>query len=123
MNKISSADINLFRIALPEIMEDAKHGAHTHFELITVTITLQNGTKGTGYTYTGGVGGNAIAAMLEHDLTPFLIGQNAEKKVFVQKWYLFEGVRLVLRTSSGKQAVEAVADDVTRIRKEIKDLK
>ena len=78
MNKISSADINLFRIALPEIMEDAKHGAHTHFELITVTITLQNGTKGTGYTYTGGVGGNAIAAMLEHDLTPFLIGQNAD---------------------------------------------
>jgi L-alanine-DL-glutamate epimerase-like enolase superfamily enzyme len=38
---------------------------------------LTDGTEGTGYTYTGGKGGHAIAAMVHHDLAPFLIGQDA----------------------------------------------
>src|ERR1700712_1855993 len=58
-------------------MSDAKHGAHTHFELVTVTVRLKDGSEGVGYTYTGGKGGHAIKAMVEHDLTPFLIGRDA----------------------------------------------
>ncbi|MEM7239700.1 MAG: mandelate racemase/muconate lactonizing enzyme family protein, partial [Pseudomonadota bacterium] len=67
------------RIAIPldEVLTDAKHGNHTHFELITVTVRLADGTEGTGYTYTGGRGGHAIRAMIEHDLAPFLIGREA----------------------------------------------
>jgi len=61
---------------LPEVMNDAKHGDHTHFELITTTITLEDGTHGTGYTYTGGKGGHAIKAMVDHDIAPALIGKN-----------------------------------------------
>jgi L-alanine-DL-glutamate epimerase-like enolase superfamily enzyme len=67
-----------FQIPLDEILSDAKHGDHTHFELITVTIALADGSEGTGYTYTGGKGGHAIVAMIEHDLAPFLIGRSAE---------------------------------------------
>ena len=67
-----------FAIPLAEILSDAKHGDHTHFELITVTVSLADGTSGTGYTYTGGKGGHAIKAMLDHDLAPFLIGQSAQ---------------------------------------------
>ncbi|MDA9865420.1 mandelate racemase/muconate lactonizing enzyme family protein [bacterium] len=66
-----------FQVPLAEVLTDAKHGDHTHFELITTTITLDDGKFGTGYTYTGGKGGHAIKAMIEHDLTPFLIGQDA----------------------------------------------
>ena len=58
----------LFHVPLPEVLVDAKHGAHTIFELVTVTITLQNGMEGTGYTYTGGKGGYAIKAMIDHDI-------------------------------------------------------
>lgn len=36
------------------------------------------GAPGTGYTYNGGRGGHATAAMITHDLAPFLIGQDAE---------------------------------------------
>ena len=63
---------------LDEILVDAKHGDHRHFHLITATVTLADGRTGTGYTYTGGRGGHAIATMINHDLAPFLIGQNAE---------------------------------------------
>ena len=55
-------------------MVDAKHGDHHHFQLVTATVTLEDGSQGTGYTYTGGKGGHAIAAMLRHDIAPAIIG-------------------------------------------------
>lgn len=73
--KIKNIDCKLFKVPLPEVMNDAKHGDHTHFELVTTTITFDDGTHGTGYTYTGGKGGHAIKAMVEHDLAPALIGR------------------------------------------------
>ena len=66
-----------FQVPLEEVLTDAKHGDHTHFELVTATVTTSDGAEGTGYTYTGGKGGHAIRAMIEHDLTPFLIGKDA----------------------------------------------
>ena len=79
---MSSAIINiqskLFRVPLPEVLSDAKHGDHTHFELVTVTIRLQDGNSGTGYTYTGGKGGQAIKAMIDQDLVPGLLGKNGD---------------------------------------------
>lgn len=77
MAKIETIEIRHFTIPLDEVLEDAKHGAHTHFELITATITDSDGVSGTGYTYTGGKGGRAIEAMLVHDLAPFLRDQDA----------------------------------------------
>lgn len=78
MSAITSLKARLFAVPLDEILVDAKHGDHTHFHLITATVTLADGRTGTGYTYTGGRGGHAIATMIKHDLAPFLIGQNAE---------------------------------------------
>lgn len=78
-NSIISVKNRLFEVPLPEVLSDAKHGDHTHFELITSTITLENGYEGTGYTYTGGKGGKAIKAMLDYDLGPALIGKNASR--------------------------------------------
>lgn len=75
-SKISSVKTRLFTVPLPEVMSDAKHGDHYHFELVTVTITLEDGSEGTGYTYTGGKGGYAIKAMVEHDFADALIGKD-----------------------------------------------
>lgn len=74
---ITKIDCQLFRIPLPEILNDAKHGDHTHFELVTTTIYLEDGSEGTGYTYTGGKGGQAIKATLEFDIVPAVIGKEA----------------------------------------------
>ena len=76
MTKIESVTARLFTVPLPEVLTDAKHGNHTHFELITATIRLNDGSEGTGYTYTGGRGGRAVLAMLRQDFAPFLEGRN-----------------------------------------------
>lgn len=77
MPRIIDLNARLFRVPLPEVMSDAKHGDHTHFELVTVEITTEDGLTGTGYTYTGGKGGRAILAMVQHDLRGWLLGQDA----------------------------------------------
>ena len=80
-----------FQIPLDEVLSDAKHGEHTHFELITVRIGLDDGQEGTGYTYTGGKGGHAIKAMIVHDLAPFLLGQsvnNIDALYDAMQWHI-----------------------------------
>ena len=89
--EIRDIKCRLFQVPLKEILTDAKHGEHTHFELITTTITLADGSEGTGYTYTGGKGGYAIKAMIDHDLIPFLIGKdgsNVEKLNEAMEWHI-----------------------------------
>lgn len=73
---IKRVHTQLFKVPLKQVLTDAMHGDHTHFELITVTIELADGSQGTGYTYTGGRGGHAIVAMIAHDLAPWLIGRS-----------------------------------------------
>lgn len=78
MSTISNIEIRHLKVPLDEVLVDAKHGAHTDFELVVAIIQTDDGLAGTGYTYTGGKGGHAIAAMLNHDLKPFLLGQDAD---------------------------------------------
>jgi L-alanine-DL-glutamate epimerase-like enolase superfamily enzyme len=77
MSKIERITAQRFALPLKEVLSDAMHGDHTHFELICATITLDNGLSGTGYSYTGGKGGYAIVAMIEHDLAPYLQGRDS----------------------------------------------
>ena len=76
-NVIKSVESTLYRVPLAEALSDAGHGLHTHFEVITCTITCADGMQGTGYTYTGGSGGTAILALLRDEITPLLIGADA----------------------------------------------
>ena len=76
---IKSVQSSIYAVPLAEVLSDAKHGDHTHFELIIVTIELEDGSRGEGYTYTGGRGGRAIKAMIDNDLAPALIGQDGTR--------------------------------------------
>ncbi|MEP3847300.1 MAG: mandelate racemase/muconate lactonizing enzyme family protein [Paracoccaceae bacterium] len=107
MGQIAKIEAQRFQIPLAEVLTDAKHGDHTHFELVTATVTLDDGTQGTGYTYTGGKGGHAIKAMIDHDLTPFLIGQDAtdiEALYDAMQWH----VHYVARGGIASFAISAV---------------
>ena len=68
-----------FKVPLDEEVFDAKHGRHTHFELITVSIKTSSGIIGTGYTYTGGCGGEAIYALIQYNLKSFLTNKDCSK--------------------------------------------
>ncbi|WP_305968995.1 MULTISPECIES: mandelate racemase/muconate lactonizing enzyme family protein [unclassified Mameliella] len=106
-SRIVRVDVRLFDVPLAEVLTDAKHGDHTHFELITATVTLEDGSTGTGYSYTGGKGGRAIAAMIEHDLAPFLLGKEAgdvEALYDAMQWH----VHYVARGGVASFAISAV---------------
>ena len=75
-NSIKRVQTALYAVPLAEVLSDAKHGDHTHFELIIVTVELEDGSRGEGYTYTGGRGGRAIKTMIDHDLAPVLVGRD-----------------------------------------------
>ena len=107
MAAITDISVLCFDVPLAEILSDAKHGDHTHFELITATIRSDDGQEGTGYTYTGGKGGRAIKAMIEHDLTQFLIGKDAsevEALYEAMQWH----VHYVARGGIASFAISAV---------------
>ena len=81
---IETVDCQLFRVPLDEVLVDAKHGDHSHFELVVVRITAvaadgSGPLEGVGYTYTGGKGGLSIQAMLVHDIAPFIVGKDASR--------------------------------------------
>ena len=75
--KIAGMSTELYRVPLAEVLVDAKHGDHSHFELIVARIFLEDGSEGVGYTYTGGKGGSAIYELIETDLKPTLKGKDA----------------------------------------------
>ncbi|MGV6806076.1 MAG: mandelate racemase/muconate lactonizing enzyme family protein [Ruegeria sp.] len=107
MSKIQSVSARLFNVPLAEVLVDAKHGDHTFFQLVTVTVGTEDGAEGTGYTYTGGKGGHAILAMIEHDLAPFLIGRDAgqvEDLYDAMQWH----VHYVARGGIASFAISAV---------------
>ena len=47
MNQIQRIETRYFRVPLRDCLVDALHGTHTHFELITATVTMEDGTEGT----------------------------------------------------------------------------
>jgi L-alanine-DL-glutamate epimerase-like enolase superfamily enzyme len=75
---IGSVQVEHYLVPLAEVLTDAKHGDHTHFELIVCRVHSSDGFEGVGYTYTGGKGGHAIKAIIQHDLAEFLTGQHCD---------------------------------------------
>jgi L-alanine-DL-glutamate epimerase-like enolase superfamily enzyme len=73
--KIEKIETRYFRVPL-EPMGDAGHGAIDSEELITLTLHAE-GLEGHGYSYTIGRGGRAVQALIDHDLAPLLVGQDA----------------------------------------------
>jgi L-alanine-DL-glutamate epimerase-like enolase superfamily enzyme len=76
--RIASVETNHYRIPLPSVLSDSTHGAISHFELVTVRLRDEQGAEGVGYTYTVGRGGAGVHALIGRDLTPVLVGRDAD---------------------------------------------
>lgn len=75
-HSIARIEARHFHLPLDEVMVDAMHGDHSHFDLVTARVIRQDGLEGVGYAYTGGFGGRAIKAVIEDDLA-WLVGRDA----------------------------------------------
>jgi L-alanine-DL-glutamate epimerase-like enolase superfamily enzyme len=73
--KIEQIKTDYYRLPL-EAVGDAGHGLLDTEELITLAIHAE-GLIGHGYSYTIGRGGRAVQALIDHDLVPLLLGQDA----------------------------------------------
>lgn len=88
-NRIEKLESGLYRIELPVPLSDSTHGTMTHFELITVRLRDSDGAEGVGYTYTVGVGGSAVCALIEEGLQPVLTGADptAIEALWQRMWW------------------------------------
>src|SRR5688572_16181448 len=73
--KIERIETTYYRLPL-EPMGDAGHGTIDSEEVITLTLHAE-GLVGHGYTYTIGRGGRGIKSLIDDDITPMLVGQDA----------------------------------------------
>ncbi|MDE2858304.1 MAG: mandelate racemase/muconate lactonizing enzyme family protein [Chloroflexota bacterium] len=76
---ITCIDARHYHLPLTHPMTDASHGVMTRFDVVLVKLETASGLCGYGYTYTIGVGGAAIRALIESDLKPLLLGQDADR--------------------------------------------
>lgn len=106
-NQISNIEARYYKIPLEGNLVDALHGKHDNFELITATVTMADGRKGTGYTYTGGIGGTAIVNMLRNDLIPRLIGKELND-VKEMNSYMCQCIHYVARGGIASFAISAL---------------
>jgi L-alanine-DL-glutamate epimerase-like enolase superfamily enzyme len=86
---IAAVEAAHYRIPLPVVLSDSTHGAMSSFELVTVRLLDGDGAEGVGYTYTVGAGGRAVAALVEADLTPALVGEDAGRieRLWQRMWW------------------------------------
>ncbi len=73
--RIERIETAYYRLPL-EPMGDAGHGAIDTEELITLELHAE-GLVGHGYSYTIGRGGRAIRSLIDDDIAPLLVGQDA----------------------------------------------
>ncbi|MFI3174609.1 MAG: mandelate racemase/muconate lactonizing enzyme family protein [Bacillota bacterium] len=107
MSVIKNIKTDYYKLPLEGNLVDALHGKHDHFELIVATVTLESGVEGIGYTYTGGIGGVAIAKMVELDLTPRLIGHDI-KDFSEMNQYMNNAIHYVARGGIASFAISAL---------------
>jgi L-alanine-DL-glutamate epimerase-like enolase superfamily enzyme len=74
--RIERIETAYYRLPL-EPMGDAGHGAIDTEELITLELHAE-GLVGHGYSYTIGRGGRAIRSLIDDDIAPLLVGQDAD---------------------------------------------
>lgn len=78
MAKIDQVEINQIDIAPKVRRTDAIQSFVTQ-ETVLLTVRCDDGSTGTGYTYTIGTGGSSIVALLRDHLAPLLLGRDPQQ--------------------------------------------
>ena len=86
--RIESIETTLASLPLPGgAWGDTIHHV-THIEIVVADVRTDTGLVGTGFSYTSGVGGTTIRALLDKDLAPFVVGQEVSPRGLWQKCWM-----------------------------------
>jgi L-alanine-DL-glutamate epimerase-like enolase superfamily enzyme len=78
--RIESVETILASLPLPgPAWGDTIHHV-THIEILVADVRTDTGLTGTGFSYTSGVGGTTLRALLDKDLAPLVIGQEVSPR-------------------------------------------
>lgn len=96
-----------YRIPLPVVLSDSTHGDIPFFDLVTVRVRDADGVAGLGYTYTVGPGAAAVQRLIDADLKPLLLGEEADRieALWQRMWW---GMHYAGRGGAGSFAMAAV---------------
>ena len=75
MAVIKTIETGLYRIPLTVTLSDSTHGEIAAFELVTCRVRDSDGAEGTGYTYTVGRNGGAVADILRREIPELIAGK------------------------------------------------
>src|SRR6187399_1435001 len=78
MALIDTVETALYRIPLAVTLSDSTHGEIAAFELVTCRVRDSDGAEGTGYTYTVGRNGGAVADILKREIAELILGRQAD---------------------------------------------
>jgi L-alanine-DL-glutamate epimerase-like enolase superfamily enzyme len=89
MAAIEKVEVGFYRVPLPVPLSDSTHGTMTLFELITARVRDNDGAEGTGYTYTTGHNGGAIANLLAREIPGMVVGEDADRieRLWQKVWW------------------------------------
>ena len=96
MPEIASLECGFYRVALPTVLTDSRHGAMRAFELVTIRLRDADGAEGVGYTFTVGRNGGAIHDILSREIPEIVAGADADRIEFLWNklwWDLHYGGR------------------------------
>lgn len=105
--RIDSVRTAYYRLPLPAV-GDAGHGMIDSEELVTVEVQA-DGATGHGYAYTIGRGGRAVQSLIDHDLAPLLIGNDADD---IERLWSLMWQRLLYVGRGGLVAFAVAAVDI-----------
>lgn len=74
--RITDVESRLYRVPPTVRIQDAIQRV-SHWEWIVTTVTTDAGLRGTGFAYTGGLGGSAVRELVEAYVAPLVRGEDA----------------------------------------------
>ncbi|MGB3485406.1 MAG: mandelate racemase/muconate lactonizing enzyme family protein [Mycobacterium sp.] len=89
--RITDIDVRLSKMPIPNgPWSDSIHVV-THFEIVVVSVTADNGQTGHGYTYAAHGGGTSIASLLRDYVVPELVGKEVNpRRLWHEMWDLVQ---------------------------------
>ena len=86
--RVTDLAVRLYRIPPPIRIQDSIQRV-AHWEWIVTTLATDSGLTGTGFAYTGGLGGSAIRELVDTYLAPLVVGQDPRdvERIWTRCWW------------------------------------
>lgn len=111
--RVERVDVTLCDVPSERSRSDAIQ-SFTKQETIVVDVHTESGLSGTGYSYTIGTGGAAIAALIRNDLVPLIVGSDTRmvEKLWHRMWWGTHATAIGAITSCAIAAIDIALWDL-----------